>query len=89
MSGRVLRHLFCVAIIWGAQCMSPNILLAQGSAFVANQQGFVILPGNVKNVSLVDGEFYCYAAGVLLQAHRNGEQLLEFWPDTVFGLQAR
>ncbi len=83
MSNRVLRHLVCVCIILDS-LFFPSILHAQGSAFVANQQQMAILPGNVRNVSLVDGEFYCYSAGVLLKAHRSGEQLLEFWPDTVF-----
>lgn len=61
-----------------------STLQAQGSAFVANEQRMAILPGNVKNVSFVDGELYCYAAGVMLKAQRSGEQLLGFWADTDF-----
>lgn len=57
---------------------------AQGSAFVANSQHMAILPGNVKNVSFVDGDMYCFATGVMLKAQRSGEQLLGFWADTNF-----
>ena len=61
-----------------------NIAQAQESAFVAYRQNMAILPGNVKNVSFVDGELYCYASGVMLKAQRSGEQLLGFWADTNF-----
>ena len=57
---------------------------AQESAFSANHQKMALLPGEVKNVSIVDGDLYCYASGVLLLAQRSGEQLLGFWADTSF-----
>ena len=59
-------------------------VLGQGSAFVANQQRMALLPGNVKNVSIIDGELHCMASGVMLRAQRSGEQLLGFWADTDF-----
>ena len=57
---------------------------AQESAFSANHQKMALLPGEVNNVSIVDGDLYCYASGVLLLAQRSGEQLLGFWADTTF-----
>lgn len=57
---------------------------AQESAFYATQQKMALLPGEVSNVSVVDGNIYCYASGVLLLAQRSGEQLLGFWADTAF-----
>jgi hypothetical protein len=59
-------------------------LQAQESAFVANHQGMAILPGNVKNVSICDGEVYCFSSEVMLKAQRSGEQVLGFWADTSF-----
>lgn len=67
-----------------AAVLLPAVLHSQGSAFVANQQRTAVLPGNIKNISFVDGEFHCLASEVLLKANRNGEQLLGFWPDTLF-----
>ncbi|MBR1549874.1 MAG: carboxypeptidase regulatory-like domain-containing protein [Bacteroidales bacterium] len=67
-----------------ALLLAHGSLRAQGSAFVANRQHMAILPGNVMNVSFVDGDMYCFAAGVMLKAQRSGEQLLGFWADTNF-----
>lgn len=64
--------------------LSPLTLRAQESAFSANHQQMALLPGNVNNVSFVDGELYCFASRVMLVAQRNGEQLLGFWADTNF-----
>ena len=57
---------------------------AQVSAFSATHQRMAILPGEVRNLSIVDGDIYCYASGVLLRSQRIGEQMLGFWPDTAF-----
>lgn len=65
-----------------ASFLSP--LKAQQSAFSATQQKMALLPGEVGNVSIVDGNLYCYASEVLLLAQRSGEQLLGFWADTTF-----
>lgn len=63
----------------------PSIfVLAQNSAFVATPQSMHLLPGNVNNVSVVDGELYCCASGVLMKARRSGAQVLEFFADTDF-----
>ena len=78
-----LRLLLPAMTMLLAVAAGPNAA-AQGSAFVANQQRMAILPGNVKNVSMVDNELYCYTSGVMLQAQRSGEQLLGFWADTAF-----
>jgi hypothetical protein len=43
-----------------------------------------ILPGNVSNVTVIDGDVYCLSSGVMLKALRNGEQFLGFWADTAF-----
>lgn len=79
---------FWALLLVGMALHSPLTTLhsvqAQGSAFVANRQHMAILPGNVKNVSFVDGEMYCFTAGVMLKAQRSGEQLLGFWADTTF-----
>lgn len=56
---------------------------AQESAFEANQQRMAILPRNVKNVSVVGDDLYCFSSGIVLKAQRSGEQLLGFWADTV------
>lgn len=65
-----------------ALLLCPPILMAQQSAFNANHQKMALLPGEVYNVSVVDGTLYCYASDVLLVAQRSGEQLLGFWADT-------
>ena len=75
-------QLLCISIIFNFQLSVVNPASAQGSAFVANQQHMAILPGNVKNVTFIDGELYCLASGVMLKAQRSGEQLLGFWADT-------
>lgn len=77
----IIKIIFAIAISFTFQ-LSTLTLRAQGSAFVANQQRMGILPRNVKNVSFVDGELYCYASGVMLKAQRSGEQLVGFWADT-------
>ena len=59
-------------------------VMAQGSAFVATPQHTVFLPGEVRNISFVDGKFRCLASGVMLTLQRNGEQLTGFWPDTTY-----
>lgn len=76
--------LVCFLLIFGCSQFSIlNSLSAQESAFVANQQRMAILPGNVKNVSVVGNDIYCYASGIMLKAQRSGEQLLGFWADTI------
>lgn len=72
----------CTLLLVVAAILAPLPAKAQESAFVANHQHMAILPGNVKNVSFVDGEMYCYTAGVMLKAQRSGQQLLGFWADT-------
>lgn len=80
--GMLLKTMLLVGIIFNSPFSNINSTMAQGSAFVANQQRMAILPGNVKNVSMVDGELHCFASGVMLKAQRSGEQLLGFWADT-------
>ena len=80
-AGRPMRLAVMAAAVWltalgGAQ--------AQESAIKTSQQKLAMLPGKVCNVSIVDGDLYCYASGVLLTAHRNGEQLMGFWADTFY-----
>lgn len=77
------KHLF---LFFAVLCltMQPSVLCAQESAFSATQQKMALLPGDVCNVSIVDGSMYCYASQVLLVAQRSGEQLLGFWADTSF-----
>lgn len=78
---KVAKHLvlllFMLATLHGP-------IMAQQSAFSATQQKMALLPGEVGNVSIVDGNLYCYASEVLLLAQRSGEQLLGFWADTTF-----
>lgn len=71
-------------LIFNFQFPIFNTLRAQESAFEANKQTMAILPGRVSNVSIVDGELYCYSSGILLKAQRSGQQLLGFWADTIF-----
>ena len=59
-------------------------LTAQESAFTATNQDMAVLPGGAVNLSVVDGDLYCYASGVLLKAQRSGQQLLGFWADTEY-----
>lgn len=73
--------LFCVTFILA---FNHAPLVSQESAFNATHQMMALLPGEVSNVSIVDGNLYCYSSGVLLLAQRSGEQLLGFWPDTSF-----
>lgn len=58
--------------------------VSQVSAFSATNQRMAVLPDEVGNLSIVDGDLYCYASGVLLKTQRIGEQMLGFWPDTTF-----
>ncbi len=62
----------------------PLLVHSQESAFNANHQQMALLPGNVDNVSIIDGKLYCYASRVMLVAQRSGEQLLGFWADTTY-----
>ena len=57
---------------------------AQKSAFSATNQSMAVLPGEVENLSIVDGDLYCYASGIFLKAQRGGEQIVGFWPDTTY-----
>lgn len=71
-------------IILALTVLTLSTMQAQESAFVANHQKMALLPGNMSNVSIVDGNLYCYASDVLLVAYRKGEQLLGFSADTQF-----
>lgn len=82
--GAKVWALLLVGIALQSPLSTLHSVRAQGSAFVANRQHMAILPGNVKNVSFVDGEMYCFTSGVMLKAQRSGEQLLGFWADTAF-----
>lgn len=73
---RLARLLLLMAIVYSLP------LRSQQSAFVAKQQRMAVLPGEVRNVSVVDGALYCYASGVMLKVQRSGEQLMGFWADT-------
>lgn len=73
---RLARLLLFMAIVYSMP------LRSQQSAFVAKQQRMAVLPGEVRNVSVVDGALYCYASGVMLKVQRSGEQLMGFWADT-------
>lgn len=75
-----LRVIACiVALVVAAPSTS-----AQVSAFPATNQSMALLPDEAGGLSFVDGDLYCYASGVLLRCHRVGEQILGFWPDTLF-----
>ncbi len=75
---------FCVSLFIIFLFSFSNTVAAQVSAFPATNQRMAVLPDEVGNLSLVDGDLYCYASGVLLKSHRIGEQMLGFWPDTTF-----
>lgn len=62
----------------------PFMVQAQGTAFVATRQQMTNLPGGIKNVSVVDGELYCYSSGVLFKAQRHDGQVIACWADTDF-----
>lgn len=79
----IIKIVFAIAISFTFYLL-PFTLRAQGSAFVATHQHRAILPGDVKNVSFVDGDMYCYSLGVMLKVQRSGEQLLGFWTDTTY-----
>ena len=79
----IIKIVFAIAISFTFYLL-PFTLRAQGSAFVATHQHRAILPGDVKNVSFVDGDMYCYSSGVMLKVQRSGEQLLGFWTDTTY-----
>ena len=55
---------------------------AQESAFNAVLQTLAPLPGEVVNLTMLDGELYCCASGILLKSERNGETLTRWLPDT-------
>lgn len=79
------KLVFLVAVLVFAFQLSPlGSLKAQVSAFPAVNQRMAILPDGVEGLSIVDGDLYCYASGVLLKSQRIGEQMLGFWPDTAF-----
>jgi len=59
-----------------------GMVCAQESAFNAKKQVMAPLPGEVINLTMLDGELYSYASGVLLKAERNGETLTRWLPDT-------
>lgn len=77
---RFVRAVITVVVM----TLAPLYAGAQGSAFTATSQDMAVLPGGVDNMSVVDGDIYCYASGVLLKAQRSGEQILGFWPDTEY-----
>lgn len=77
-------RLLGACLIFRLQLAVCPLIQAQESAFVVSQQKMAQLPGHVSNVSMVDGDLYCFASGVLLKAHRSGEQLIGFWADTAF-----
>lgn len=79
----LLRILY-VSIIFIFQLSAFNSATAQGSAFIASDQSRLLLPGSIKNVTIIDNELYCYVSGVLMKARCNGEQVLEFNADTNF-----
>ena len=85
---RIIREILALAVIALAFLLPPLTSSAQESAFNATQQKMALLPGEVSNVSIVDGDFYCYGSGILLIAQRSGEQLLGFWADTSLVKQA-
>lgn len=80
----IQRNTTKTAALMLALLLCPLTLMAQQSAFNANHQKMALLPGEVYNVSVVDGKLYCYASDVLLVAQRSGEQLLGFWADTTY-----
>ncbi len=57
-------------------------ICAQESAFNAQEQTMASLPGEVINLTIMDGELYSCASGLLLKAERNGETLTRWLPDT-------
>ena len=73
-----------VSLIFNFQFSILTPCYAQESAFSASQQSMAVLPGRVSNVSVVDGNLYCFSSEVLLRAQRSGQQLLGFWADTAF-----
>ena len=77
---RMVRRTLCSAALVSLLSLTP--VWAQQSAFNAHHQEMALLPGNVNNVSVVDGRLFCYASEVLLEAQRSGEQLTGFWADT-------
>ena len=77
------QRLLCASLLVLAQCPLHGFLAAQESAFVSSRQQLTVLPGHVKSLSMLDGNLYCYTAGLLLQAQRTGEQVVGFLADTV------
>ncbi len=85
IAGRFLASPFSLSVWLLFPLLSPFATLrSQESAFIANQQKMAILPGYVRNVSVIGNDIYCYASDVMLKAHRAGEQLLGFSADTDF-----
>lgn len=76
------RGIYAVALVAFLTLM-PSAK-AQKSAFLATNQSMAVLPGGAVNLSILDGDLYCYASGILLKAQRSGEQIVGFWPDTTF-----
>lgn len=79
-----LLRLLCVGMALHFSLSTLHSAHAQGSAFVATRQQMTNLPGNAKNVSVVDGELYCFSSGVLFKAQRRDGQVLACWADTDF-----
>lgn len=73
-----------IALTLAAMLSAIPTANAQKSAFSATNQDMAVLPGEVEHLSIVDGDLYCYASGILLKAQRSGEQIVGFWPDTTF-----
>ena len=79
-----MRLIRTLAVLLPALLLSHMSLVAQVSAFPATNQAMALLPDEVNNLSIVDGDLYCYASGVLLKSQRAGQQIVGFWPDTTF-----
>lgn len=77
-----IRCIYALALL--ALLSFTPVVRAQKSAFTATNQSMAVLPGGAVNLSILDGDLYCYASGILLKAQRSGEQIVGFWPDTTF-----
>ena len=69
-----MRLIRTLAVLLPALLLSHMSLVAQVSAFPATNQAMALLPDEVNNLSIVDGDLYCYASGVLLKSQRAGQQ---------------
>ena len=56
----------------------------QETAIQATRMPCSVLPGRMGNVSIVDGQLYCYASGLLLVAQRQGSEVVGFEADTLY-----